>query len=163
MLTMAFIRSIATVPAVMTVKVVGEDEAGETTGAVIVAATTKVEVDVDEDAAVEMRCGVDRDPRSPRKFIAARGLVDYRAVSSRDLTATNDCSPITLMGYSRLDPIISLYTRFLSYCQSAAPGMRSHVGKSIGACETIDSCWASHHFRSGKGRAFKLASTSHDF
>lgn len=81
MLATAFIRSSATVPAVMIVKVVGEDEAAETTVAAIVAAITRAAVDADADVAEVTVIGVDRDLRSPRKPIAARGLVDYRSVS----------------------------------------------------------------------------------
>lgn len=117
----------------MTAKVVGEDEAGATTVAVIVGATTKVEVDVVGDVAAEtMRHGVDRDQRRPRSFIAAQGLVDHNQPVSfkRDLMATNDCSTIILIGFLPFDPINSLYTRFPSYsCYNAVSDTKSHVGK----------------------------------
>lgn len=71
MLPTAFARFSATVPAVMTAKVVGKDEAGVTTVAVTVVAITKVEVDVVVDVAAEtMRHEVDRDLRRPRSFFA---------------------------------------------------------------------------------------------
>lgn len=68
MQAMAFTRSNATVPAVMTVKVVGEGADEETIVVTVVA--TKVEVGVAEDAAeVTTRRGVDHDLRRLRKSI----------------------------------------------------------------------------------------------
>jgi len=100
---MAFTRSNATVPAVMTVKAVGEDEAGETTVAVIVAVSTRVgaAVDaVDEAAAVAATwpCGVDRDKRSPRGSVAAGGPVDRRLYSPRGIMVIDKCSAVILTG-----------------------------------------------------------------
>ncbi|KAI2631761.1 hypothetical protein GGS21DRAFT_491664 [Xylaria nigripes] len=97
MLTMAFIRSNVTDPVAMTGKVVGEDVV-EVVATVVV--TMRAEVDVDEDADVEIwRCGADRGLRRPRNIVTAWRFVDHHPVSSRDLTVTNECNLILPMSY----------------------------------------------------------------
>jgi hypothetical protein len=165
MLTMVSIRFNATDPAAMSGKVVSEDGVGETTAVVIVAATTKVEAAVDadeEDVAVgTWQCGVDRGLRRPRETIlAARGLVDHPHTSLRDLAVTDEYGPIHLEGYhSPFDPIISLYTRFLSRCHSAVSGMMSRQGNTLAHSKTIDCVGRAIFSGAKKGRAFKPAST----
>jgi hypothetical protein len=99
MLTMAFTRSTATVPAAMTAKAVGEDGAGETTVAVMAAASTRAGAGVDvvvEAAAVVVTwpCGVDRDKRSPRGSLAASGPVDHYLYSLRGIAVIDECSTV---------------------------------------------------------------------